>query len=223
MDISYKEVWTTLSQVDCSKYVDTKMNLTYLSWAHAYGLLMKSFPQAEYVFDNDDYNNDGSVMVNTTINIGDLKRSMFLPVMDHKNNSIMKPTSRQISDARMRCLVKNIAVFGLGHYIYAGEDLPNKEIDQSEKKVQEKANKSEYHEYKLITSDGEELGVFIGEDALVKELRTQIGVENPQQNHRDFFKTNFDTILLASKKAQGQSHTALAKLLGMYWENKANG
>ena len=24
----------------------------------------------------------------------------------------------------MRCLTKNLAMFGLGHYIYAGEDLP---------------------------------------------------------------------------------------------------
>jgi hypothetical protein len=27
----------------------------------------------------------------------------------------------------MRCLVKNLSVFGLGLYIYAGEDLPPKE------------------------------------------------------------------------------------------------
>lgn len=221
MDISYKEVWNTLSQVDCSDYVDEKMNLTYLSWAHAYGLLMKHYPQAEYVFLADEHNVDGSVMVNTEIKIGDLNRSMFLPVMDHRNNSIIKPTSRQISDARMRCLVKNIAVYGLGHYIYAGEDLPSKDVDQSEKKVQEKAQKSEYNEYKLISAQGEELGVFLGEDALVKELRSQIGVENPEQEHRDFFKINFDTILLASKKATGNSHTALAKLLALYWENKS--
>ena len=215
-EITYKEVWQNLSSVDCSKFTDSKMGLTYLPWAWAWGILVTHYAHADYSFKQEEYLNNGTVMVFCTIEIGHLKRHMFLPVMDHKNNSIIKPTSRQISDARMRCLVKNIAVFGLGHYIYAGEDLPNKEIDQSEKKVQEKANKSEYHEYKLITSDGEELGVFIGEDALVKELRTQIGVENPQQNHRDFFKTNFDTILLASKKAQGQSHTALAKLLGMY-------
>ena len=29
-----------------------------------------------------------------------------------------------INKAIMRCLVKNIAMFGLGLYIYAGEDLP---------------------------------------------------------------------------------------------------
>jgi DNA polymerase III alpha subunit len=49
---------------------------------------------------------------------------MWLPVMDNRNKSIVNPTSREISDARMRCLVKAIALHGLGLYIYAGEDLP---------------------------------------------------------------------------------------------------
>jgi hypothetical protein len=33
-------------------------------------------------------------------------------------------TMFDINTTIMRCLVKNIALFGLGHYIYAGEDLP---------------------------------------------------------------------------------------------------
>ena len=49
---------------------------------------------------------------------------MWLPVMDNRNKSIVNPTTRDISDARMRCLVKAIAMHGLGIYIYAGEDLP---------------------------------------------------------------------------------------------------
>ena len=44
--------------------------------------------------------------------------------MDNRNKSVANPSSRDISDARMRCLVKAIAMHGLGAYIYAGEDLP---------------------------------------------------------------------------------------------------
>jgi hypothetical protein len=33
-------------------------------------------------------------------------------------------TMFDINTAIMRCLTKNLAMFGLGHYIYAGEDLP---------------------------------------------------------------------------------------------------
>ena len=50
-----------------------------------------------------------------------------MPVMDHRNNAIANPDARKISDTKMRCLTKCLAMFGLGHYIYAGEDLPEQE------------------------------------------------------------------------------------------------
>ncbi len=36
-------------------------------------------------------------------------------------------TTFDINKTIMRCLVKNLAMFGLGIYIYAGEDLPDSE------------------------------------------------------------------------------------------------
>ena len=36
-----------------------------------------------------------------------------------------------INKTVMRCLVKNLAMFGLGIAIYAGEDLPDGELDES--------------------------------------------------------------------------------------------
>jgi len=53
-----------------------------------------------------------------------LKRDMWLPVMDHKNKAVINPDACQINKTKMRCLTKCLAMFGLGHYIYAGEDLP---------------------------------------------------------------------------------------------------
>jgi hypothetical protein len=50
---------------------------------------------------------------------------MHLPVMDNRNQAIKNPDSRKISDSMMRCLAKCIACFGIGLYIYAGEDLPD--------------------------------------------------------------------------------------------------
>ena len=41
-------------------------------------------------------------------------------------------TMTDINKTIMRCLVKNLAMFGLGLYIYAGEDLP--EVEQEEQK-----------------------------------------------------------------------------------------
>jgi hypothetical protein len=55
-------------------------------------------------------------------------------------------TMFDVNTAIMRCLTKNIALFGLGHYIYAGEDLPveyeteaQKEGSQQTDKVVERA------------------------------------------------------------------------------------
>ncbi len=50
--------------------------------------------------------------------------TMWLPVLDFKNKPIANPNAFDINTARMRCLVKCLAMFGLGHYIYAGEILP---------------------------------------------------------------------------------------------------
>ena len=41
-----------------------------------------------------------------------------------RNKAIINPDKFAINSAKMRCLTKCFAMFGLGHYIYAGEDLP---------------------------------------------------------------------------------------------------
>ena len=52
--------------------------------------------------------------------------------MDNKNNAIKNPDSRKISDAMMRCLAKCIATFGIGLYVYAGEDVPSVDMPEEE-------------------------------------------------------------------------------------------
>lgn len=135
--LTYEKIWQTLIAVDVSKHVEKKNGLTYLSWAWAWGVLMEEFPSATYEFDPHEFHNDGTVTVHCTVRIGACHRSMWLPVMDYKNNAIKNPDARKISDTRMRCLVKCISMFGLGHAIYAGEDIQSapvstdREIQQS--------------------------------------------------------------------------------------------
>ena len=57
--------------------------------------------------------------------------TMHLPVMDNRNQAVKNPDARKVSDAMMRCLAKCIACFGIGLYIYAGEDVP-KETQEDE-------------------------------------------------------------------------------------------
>jgi len=123
-------IWADLSAINVNEHVQKKVNLSYLSWTWAWSTLMSKYPESYYVFE-DHSENDGSVMVECVLTIHEgeevATRTMWLPVMDHKNKAIINPNSRDISDTRMRCLVKCLAMFGLGFYIYAGEDIPQAE------------------------------------------------------------------------------------------------
>jgi hypothetical protein len=44
--------------------------------------------------------------------------------MDNRNQAIKNPDAVQVNKAMMRCLAKCIACFGIGLYIFSGEDLP---------------------------------------------------------------------------------------------------
>ena len=129
-----KEIWDKLSRIDVSDHVEQKMGLSYLSWAWAWGTLMNNVDSAEYSFTRFEGLDvmtypDGSCAVECNLTFEGVTRSMWLPVMDHRNNAIPSPSSRHISDTKMRALVKTIAMFGLGHYIFAGESLPSNPLD----------------------------------------------------------------------------------------------
>lgn len=126
-----KDVWETLSKINVNEHTEKKGNLTYLSWSWAWATLMNNYPESFYDFSEPVRHPDGTTEIWVTICVVDgekkLARRMWLPVMDHKNNAIADPDARRISDTRMRCLTKCLAMFGLGAYIYAGEDLPQAE------------------------------------------------------------------------------------------------
>jgi hypothetical protein len=136
-----KTTFETLGSIDCSKYVEKKNGLTYLSWAWAWGIVKGNFPDANYKvvsFDGKPYLHDEHLgyLVATRVNIQGESIGMQLPVMDGANRAqkhvtyqkfgkdVQPATMFDINTAIMRCLTKNLAMFGLGHYIYAGEDLP---------------------------------------------------------------------------------------------------
>jgi hypothetical protein len=62
-----------------------------------------------------------------SVTIGDDTKACVLPVMDNRNRAIANPDAFAINTAIMRCMAKAIAMFGLGLYIYAGEDVPEGE------------------------------------------------------------------------------------------------
>ena len=141
-----KEDFEKLYTLDVSKQVEKKEGLSYLSWAYAWREFKRVYPDAEYTVKKDEngrcYFGDEDIgyMVYTTVTAGNLTYEMWLPVMDSKNKTMkLKPykyitkygektvagiSMFDINKTVMRCLVKNLAMFGLGLYIYAGEDLP---------------------------------------------------------------------------------------------------
>ena len=135
-DPTFKEVWDNMSKIDCSGQVEKKNGLSYLSWAWAWGITMEHYPYAQYEMLPNEVLADDTVIVWCKVTIGHLERSMWLAVMDFKNKPIARPSSTHVANSRMRCLTKCLSMFGLGHYIYAGEDLP---VDAKPEPVQDKA------------------------------------------------------------------------------------
>jgi hypothetical protein len=118
-------IWETLSRIDCSQHIEKKGQFSYLSWSWCWSIVKEHYPAASWHLEPEVIFPDGTVEVRITVSIEDQTATMWLPVMDFKNNAKPKPTARDVSDTRMRCLVKCVAVgFGLGHYIYAGESMP---------------------------------------------------------------------------------------------------
>ncbi len=138
-------VFERLSAINVNDHVEKKSNLTYLSWAWAWSKTKTECPDATYKIGETTYDDALGFMCHTTVTIEDETLEMWLPVMDGANKSMKKTeysystrfgdkkveaaTTFDINKTIMRCLVKNLAMFGLGIYIYAGEDLPEGETN----------------------------------------------------------------------------------------------
>lgn len=128
-----------LYQINVNDKTEKKGGLTYLSWAWAWAEVKKLHPEATYeIYENDlgwNYHTDNNTCwVKTGVTVNGIEHVEYLPVMDHKNKSIPMEnvTSFDVNKAIQRSLTKACARHGLGLYIFAGEDLPEKE-DSSEK------------------------------------------------------------------------------------------
>ena len=123
--------YQTLAAIDVGEHIESKGNLSYLSWAWAVTKLLEAYPTATWSFSKSIKGEelfsfpDGTGEVRCTVKVGDVERTCSLPVMDHRNNAVQNPNARQVNDTKQRCLAKAIALHGLGLYIYAGEDVPS--------------------------------------------------------------------------------------------------
>jgi len=186
-----RSTWSVLAAINCNEHTEKKksgngVELTYLSWAWAWGILKENFPDATYTvreWDGKPYLHDEVLgyLVETSLTVDGETLTMRLPVMDGANKAqksvdyeylvknpnfkyakfdpatglykdkygnvqqeyivkkVVAATMFDINTAIMRCLVKNMAMFGLGHYIYAGEDIPSAESVEAAEAAQREA------------------------------------------------------------------------------------
>src|SRR5665213_1310244 len=117
-----------LSQINVSEHIEKKGSFSYLSWPFAVAQLRLADPTASWEvrrFEGLPYlRTETGYFVEVAVNVQGVTLSQIHPVLDGKNQPIPDPTAFDINTSIQRCLVKAIALHGLGLYIYAGEDLP---------------------------------------------------------------------------------------------------
>lgn len=133
--------YVALAALDISRFVEKKDKYSYLSWAYAVDQLLRADPRAHWEFkwfeSADGYHPycrmPEGFMVFCTVRAFGIERTAHLPVIDNRNNTILKPDAMDINSSMQRCLVKGIALHGLGINLYVGEDLPITVADEADR------------------------------------------------------------------------------------------
>ncbi len=167
---SVAENFNRLTSLNLSDRTESKNGLSYISWANAWKAFKEVYPTASYRVIRDPNTNlpyfvdpGIGIMVMTEVTADGLTYSMWLPVMDGTNKAmkteaytyqVWDKTNRKYIDKKvdaasmfdinktlMRCLVKNLSMFGLALYIYAGEDLPESMESQQDPMMTQQQSK----------------------------------------------------------------------------------
>jgi hypothetical protein len=122
-------IFKTLSEINVNNHVEQKGKFNYLSWAWAVAELRLASPTATWEVVKTDglpfCKTECGYFVEVAVTVDGITLSQIHPVLDNQNKTIPVPNAFQINTSIQRCLVKAIALHGLGLYIYAGEDLPD--------------------------------------------------------------------------------------------------
>ncbi|MEJ7534949.1 DUF1071 domain-containing protein [Micrococcus luteus] len=138
---NFSDKFRELNSRDVSAHVEKKQNLNYLSWAYVQQELTKEDPNySEKVIEfpypdstNENFfvpylkTNEG-YMVCVELTVFGVTKREWLPVLDFRNKPVAVGSSTAIFDinkAIKRCMVKCAAKFGLGNYLYLGEEAPD--------------------------------------------------------------------------------------------------
>ena len=146
-----KNFFEQLYDIDVRDRMYQKNGLNYIPWATAWSEVAKVFPDATYeIVKFGDaqlpYTESNlGIMVYTRVTINGVTREMCLPVMDGMNKAmksheytykvksgertVVAATMFDINKTIMRCLAKNLAMFGLGLHLWTKEEAPEAVIE----------------------------------------------------------------------------------------------
>jgi hypothetical protein len=158
---------------------------------------------------------NGTAMVVVAVRIQGIVRTCHLPVMNAKNQPISidgrkfkdkygneqveKVDSFNVNTAIMRCMTKCLALFGLGLYIYAGEDLP--EAQEEMKPVA----KEKEAEPEISSNQKADLQLFA--DSMLEFIH----LSKTEKDLRSYWKSNQTTIDVLKAKLPDEYSRILAK------------
>ena len=117
-----------LFAINVNRHIEKKGGFSYLSWPFAVAQLRLADPAATWEvrrFNGLPYlASEAGNFVEVAVTVQGVTLSQIHPVLDGRNRPLLAPTAFDINTSLQRCLVKAIALHGLGLYVYAGEDLP---------------------------------------------------------------------------------------------------
>jgi len=133
--------FTKLNRINVSEHIEKKGQFSYLSWPFAVAQLRQADPTATWQVERfaglPYLKTETGYFVEVAVTVEGVRLSQIHPVLDARNKPIEMPSAFDINTSIQRCLVKAIALHGLGLYIYAGEDLPSDSADKSPEAIQQ--------------------------------------------------------------------------------------
>lgn len=132
MQTESSNYFTALSAINVGNHLEKKGQFSYLSWPYAVSEL-RSF-DATATWEIQRFNGlpylatDNGTFVEVAVTVKGVTLSQLHPVLDNKNRPLLAPDAFDINTSIQRCLVKAIALHGLGLNVYAGEDLPESHV-----------------------------------------------------------------------------------------------
>lgn len=220
-----------LLKLNVNEHTEKKQNLTYLSWAWAWAEALKADPGANFEvqhYDGKPYIDvNGTAMVVVAVRIQGIVRTCHLPVMNSSNQPISiegrkltdrfgkekieKLDSFNVNTAIMRCMTKCLALFGLGLYIYAGDDLPEEE---EMKPVARAGEVSSGEKPKAEATSQEIANLQLFADSMLEYIH----IAKDEKGLRSYWKSNQTTIDTLKAKMPEEYQ----RILGKFQEAKAS-